>query len=140
MHQKKWRTGDRTFARRTEYRTASGVDAAGRPLQLIITAEQVADISYAQELSEHLRAETVIADKGNDVYAFAQTIRATRAKVVITPRSNRKTKHRYSRALYRTCILVERFLNRIKHFRRVSTRYDKLADELPRVRIVCLCV
>ncbi|WP_230949377.1 transposase, partial [Burkholderia vietnamiensis] len=45
----------------------------------------------------------------------------------IPPRSNRKTKRRYSRVLYRTRNIVERFFNRIKHFRRVSTRYDKLA-------------
>lgn len=46
---------------------------------------------------------------------------------VIPPRSNRKSKRRYSRTLYRTRNIVERFFNRIKHFRRVSTRYDKLA-------------
>jgi transposase len=57
-----------------------------------------------------------------------QTIRATGAKVVIPPRSNRRTKRRYSHTLYRTRNLIERFFNRIKHFRRVSTRYDKLAD------------
>lgn len=104
------------------------VDAAGRPLRLIVTEEQVADISCANELIEHLRAKAVIADKGYDADAFVQTIRATRAKVVIPPRSNRKTKRRYSRTLYRTRNLVERFFNRIEHFRRVSTRYDKLAD------------
>ena len=57
-----------------------------------------------------------------------QRIRATRAKVVIPPRSNRKTKRHYNRVLYRTRNLVERFFNRIKHFRRVSTRYDKFAE------------
>jgi len=104
------------------------VDATGRPLRLIITEGQVADISCANELIEHLRAKAVIADKGYDADAFVQTIRATGAKVVIPPRSNRRTKRRYSRTLYRTRNLVERFFNRIKHFRRVSTRYDKLAD------------
>lgn len=48
--------------------------------------------------------------------ASLKDIRATGAKIVIPPRSNR----RYSRTLYRTRNLVERFLNRIKHFRRVS--------------------
>ncbi|SPA57345.1 protein of unknown function (plasmid) [Cupriavidus taiwanensis] len=57
------------------------------------------------------------------ILSFAQA-RATRAKAVIPPRSNRRTKHRYSRDLYRTRNLVERIFN----FRRVSTRYDKLAD------------
>jgi transposase len=89
---------------------------------------QVADISCAAQLVEHLRTGAVIADKGYDSYAFVQEIRATRAKVVISPRSIRKTKRHYDRGLYRTHNLVECFFNRIKHFRRVSTRYDKLAD------------
>ncbi|WP_244136354.1 IS5 family transposase [Burkholderia sp. BCC0405] len=103
------------------------VDEAGRPLRMIVTEGQVSDISCAHELVEHLRTGAVIADKGYDSDAFVNTIRATRAKAVIPPRSNRKTKRRYSRALYRTRNIVERFFNRIKHFRRVSTRYDKLA-------------
>ncbi|HGO6126468.1 TPA: IS5 family transposase [Burkholderia cepacia] len=102
------------------------VDEAGRPLRMIVTEGQAADISCAHELVEHLRTGAVIADKGYDSDAFVNTIRAARAKAVIPPRSNRKTKRRYSRVLYRTRNIVERFFNRIKHFRRVSTRYDKL--------------
>jgi transposase len=41
---------------------------------------------------------------------------------------NPKTKRRYNRVRYRTRNLVERFFNRIKHFRRVSTCYDSLAE------------
>ncbi|WP_085954621.1 IS5 family transposase [Paraburkholderia hospita] len=104
------------------------IDSMGGPLRLIVTEGQVADISCAAQLVEHLRTGAVIADKGYDSDAFVQEIRATGAKVVIPPRSNRKTKRRYDRELYRTRNLVERFFNRIKHFRRVSTRYDKLAD------------
>nr|WP_260433737.1 IS5 family transposase [Burkholderia cenocepacia] len=103
------------------------VDEAGRPLRMIVTEGQVSDISCAHELVEQLRTGAVIADKGYDSDAFVNTIRTTRAKAVIPPRSNRKTKRRYSRVLYRTRNIVERFFNRIKHFRRVSTRYDKLA-------------
>ncbi|REE18168.1 IS4 family transposase [Paraburkholderia sp. BL27I4N3] len=97
-------------------------------MRLIVTEGQVVDISCATELVEHLRTGAVIADKGDDSDAFVNRIRAARARAVIPPRSNRKTKRRYSRALCRTRNLVERFFNRIKHFRRVSTRYDKLAD------------
>ncbi|NPT62631.1 IS5 family transposase [Paraburkholderia elongata] len=104
------------------------VDSKGRPLRLIFTEGQVADISCAAQLVEHLRTGAVIADKGYDADHFVQRIRATRAKVVILPCSNRKTKRRYNRALYGTRNLVERFFNRVKHFRRVSTRYDKLAE------------
>ena len=100
----------------------------GGPLRLIVTEGQVADISCAAQLVEHLRTGAVIADKGYDSDAFVQEIRATGAKVVIPPRSNRKTKRRYDRELYRTRNLVERFFNRIKHFRRVFSRFDKLAS------------
>lgn len=103
------------------------VDDAGRPLRLIATEGQVSDITCANELVEHLRTCAVIADKGYDSNAFVERIRATRAKAVIPPRSNRKTRRRYSRVLYRTRNIVERFFSRIKHFRRVATRYDKLA-------------
>jgi len=88
----------------------------------------VHDISCENDLVEHLRAKAVIADKGYDSGAFVQAVCATGATVVIPPRSNCKTKRRHSHALYRTRNLVERFFNRIKHFRRISTRYDKLAD------------
>ncbi|TCK32695.1 transposase [Paraburkholderia sp. BL8N3] len=103
------------------------VDSLGRALRLILTEGQVADISCAQELVDGLRFKAVIADKGYDSDAFVKSIRASRAKAVIPPRSNRKIQRRYDRMLYRQRNLVERFFNRIKHFRRVATRYDKLA-------------
>ncbi|KVC86756.1 transposase [Burkholderia ubonensis] len=103
------------------------VDEAGRPLRIIATEGQVSDISFVHELVEHLHMGAVTADKGYDSDAFVNAIRAARAKAVVPPRSNRKTKRRYSRVLYRTRNIVERFFNRIKHFRRVSVRYDKLA-------------
>lgn len=90
---------------------------------MIATEGPVSDISCANELVEHLRMGAVIADKGYDSDAFVNTIRAA----VIPPCSNRKTKRRYSRVLYRTRNIVERLFNRIKHFRRVSARHDKLA-------------
>lgn len=103
------------------------VDDAGRPLRLIATEGPVFDISCAHDLVEHLRTGAVIADKGYESNASMESIRTTRAKAVIPPRSNRKTKRSYSRVLYRTRNIVERFFSRIKHFRRVATRYDKLA-------------
>ena len=97
-------------------------------MRLIVTEGQIADISCAAQLVEHLRTGADIARKGYDSDAFVKAIRATRAKIAIPPRSNRKTKRRYGRGLDRTRNLVERFCSRIKHFRRDSTRYDKLAD------------
>ncbi|MDR5776696.1 MULTISPECIES: IS5 family transposase [unclassified Caballeronia] len=103
------------------------VDHGGRPLRLIVTEGQASDHAYANALVEHLRTGAVIADKGYDSNTFVENVCATGAKAVIPPRSNRKIQRRYSRVLYRTRNIVERFFCRIKHFRRVATRYDKLA-------------
>jgi transposase len=78
-----------------------------------------------------LRAGAVIADRGYDSSAFVERIRTMRAKVAIALHSNRETTRRYRRALYRTRSIVERFFGRIKYFRRVATRYDKLTGNYP---------
>ncbi|WP_250514598.1 IS5 family transposase [Caballeronia sp. INDeC2] len=85
------------------------VDSRGRALRLILTEGQVADIACAQDLVDGLRCKAVIADKGYDSDAFVKGIRASRAKAVIPPRSNRKIQRRYDRTLYRQRNLVERF-------------------------------
>ena len=52
--------------------------------------------------------------------------RFTNSSVVIPPRSHRKTLRAYDKALYKERNLIERFFNKLKQFRRVATRYDKL--------------
>nr|WP_314437104.1 transposase [uncultured Brevundimonas sp.] len=47
---------------------------------------------------------------------------------VIPPRRHRKRQHAYDKALYKERNRVERFFSRVKHFRRIATRYDKLAS------------
>ena len=54
------------------------------------------------------------------------TIRDRGAEAVIPPRSNRRAPHAYDKAPYRERNLAERFFNKLKQFRRVATRYDKL--------------
>ena len=103
------------------------VDALGNPLRVILSAGQTADIEYAARTIEHLPAQTVIADKGYDADHFVAAIEAAGAQAVIPPRSNRLTQRSFDRYLYKDRNLVERFFARIKHFRRIATRYDKLA-------------
>ena len=69
----------------------------------------------------------VIADKGYDSDALIEVITEHGAKAVIPPRSNRNEKRRYSKRRYKTRNLVERFFNRLKHYRRIATRYEKTA-------------
>jgi transposase len=99
----------------------------GNPLRLILTGGQVADITQGPALVESISTDAVVADKGYDSDAFVETIEAKGAAAVIPPRSNRLTPREFDRERYKARNLVERFFNRLKQFRRLATRYDKLA-------------
>lgn len=108
---------------------------------MILSAGQIADIDHAAKTIEHLSAHAVIADKGYDADHFITTIETAGAQAVIPPRSNRLTQRDFDRHLYRDRNLIERFFARIKHFRRIATRYDKLAKSfLSFVHLACAFV
>lgn len=104
------------------------MDALGNPLRLILTGGQVADITQGPALVDALATDAVVADKGYDSNAFVDTITRMGAEAVIPPRSNRLTPREFDRERYKARNLVERFFNRLKQFRRLATRYDKLAN------------
>jgi transposase len=103
------------------------IDTLGNPLRVILTAGQVADIECAPALISHIPASAVVADKGYDSDALVHQIEQAQASAVIPPRSNRRNPRSYDRNQYKSRNLIERFFNRLKNFRRVATRYDKLA-------------
>lgn len=103
------------------------VDEAGRAVSLFLSAGNDADISHAQTVLEEIPAAMVVADKGYDSDAFRQWLTNRGIQSCIPPRRNRKTPAMFSKAAYRKRHLVENFFERIKNFRRVATRYDKLA-------------
>jgi len=78
-------------------------------------------------LIDGLDAETqaLLADKGYDADYIVRA--ASPAEAVIPPRSLRKTPRDYDEELYKERNKIERLFNKLKHFRRVATRYDKLA-------------
>lgn len=84
------------------------------------------DVTRAAELVEGIKAQAVIADKGYDADALRDKIEAQSSKAVIPPRRNRKAPHAYDANLYKERNKVERFFSKLKQFRRVATRYDKL--------------
>jgi transposase len=87
----------------------------------------VHDAACAEALLEGLQnGAVVIADKGCDADHIRTHIRHQGAVPNIPNRSNRKTKYRWTKALYRERNRVERFFNRLKQYRRIATRYDKL--------------
>lgn len=69
----------------------------------------------------------VLGDKGFDSQDLIDFIESLGAEAVIPPRKGRKQTRDYDRELYKERNKVERFFNRIKHYRRIATRYDKSA-------------
>jgi transposase len=100
-------------------------DALGNPLRLIATSGNIADCTQAEHLLQGIMADHVLADKGYDSDAIVAYVTATGAQAVIPPKVNRLTKRQCDFALYRERNLVERFFNRIKHYRAIATRYAK---------------
>lgn len=102
------------------------VDALGNLARWRLTAGQAADVREAEPLLEGVTAAAVAADKAYDAQSLIDTITACGAPAVIPPRANRTQPRTFDRHIYKSRNLVERFFCRIKHFRRVATRYDKL--------------
>jgi len=103
------------------------VDGLGNPANLMLTAGQIHDLACARDLIENADPEALIADKAYDADPLINSLTEREITPVIPPKSNRKTKRDCDFALYRERNLIERFFNKIKHFRAIATRYDKLA-------------
>ena len=103
------------------------VDAFGNPLRILLRPGQKADISEAEALIEGYRFGALIADKGFDSNDFIEQVESLEAVVVIPPRKNRLVQREIDRNLYADRNKIERFFGRIKHYRRITTRYEKTA-------------
>jgi len=103
------------------------VNGLGMPVELKVTPGQAADITEAQALLEGHDFDAALGDKGYDSKKLIDYIKSRGAEAVIPPRSNLKDQRAFDRHLYKERNLVERFINRIKQYRRVATRYEKTA-------------
>ncbi|MER8792212.1 IS5 family transposase [Mesorhizobium sp. M0983] len=105
------------------------VDAKGMPIKLMLTAGQMSDIASAADLITDLpEGAMLLADKGYDANALRNAVSERKAWANIPPKANRKDPICFSPFLYKDRNLVERFFNKAKQFRRIATRYDKLAE------------
>ena len=77
---------------------------------------------------EGLEPDALLADKGYDSDALVETLEGRGIEPVIPSKANRKAPRDTDFALYRERNLVERFFNKIKHYRGIATRFDKLAS------------
>ena len=99
------------------------VDALGNPLRFLLTGGQRHDITQAEDLIAGYEFERVIADRS---YDLLRRIAEQEAEAVIPPRKNRKEQRDYDKHLYKERHFVECFFNKIKHYRRLFSRFEKL--------------
>ncbi len=106
-------------------------------MRFILTAGQVGDITQAETLIEDLPGEHLLADKAYDGDRLRTTIAARGMIAVIPSNRSRSIAIDYDQELYKERHLVECLINKIKHFRRIATRYDKTACSF--IAMLCLC-
>lgn len=103
------------------------VEGLGQLARFTVTPGQASDLAQAQPLLQDVPAQRVAADKAYDADALIEFIENHGAEAVIPPKANRIHQRHYDRHHYKSRNLVERFFCRIKQFRRIATRYEKLA-------------
>ena len=104
------------------------VDQDGLPVRLNLTAGQASDKTAVPALLAGLPpAAALVADRGYDSDAVLALVTERGAQAHIPSTSRRRIQRSVAPALYRQRNLVERFFCNLKQFRRVATRFDKLA-------------
>ena len=115
------------------------VNVRSQALVIALSGGNQADISLADELTECLpEGSTLIGDKAYDSSTLRQTAATKGIKTCIPARTNRTTTVPFSATVYRRRHRVENFFEKIKRYRRVATRYDKLAETF--LGFVCLAI
>ena len=102
-------------------------DGLGRPLKLILTPGQRGDALIAPTLLEGLSPRRVLADKAYDSNTLRNLIVSMGAEAVIPCNPTRKRPIPYDFEAYKIRNTVERCFNKLKHFRRIATRFDRRA-------------
>jgi transposase len=103
------------------------VDALGNPVKLMLTAGQAHDLTCAEQLIDGADPDALLGDKAYDADPLVDILTQRGITPVIPPKANRKSPRDCDFALYCERNLVERFFNKLKHYRAIATRYDKLA-------------
>ncbi len=112
-------------------------DGECRPIAFLLTGGQVADCTAGNLLLEQMPDVPILhGDKGYDSNAIRRLIEARGVMPNIPPKVNRRWKNCFSPYLYRDRNAIERMFCRLKDFRRIATRYDRLASNY--LAAVCL--
>jgi transposase len=113
------------------------VDERGLPVRLRLSAGHASDKANAPALLEALPVlSDVVADRGYDWQHLIDVVKGRGGRAHIPTQRDRKVQRSVDRELYRRRNLIERFFCKLKHFRRIATRFDKLARNF--LAAVCL--
>ncbi len=106
------------------------VDGLGNPIRLIFTGGEVHDSQQGLPLLDgyDIAGSAILGDKAFGTVEILAYIWSHGGEVVIPPKSNAKDPWDVDYSHYKERHLVECFFNKLKHFRRVATRYDKLSS------------
>ncbi|RMH30632.1 MAG: IS5 family transposase, partial [Planctomycetota bacterium] len=103
-------------------------DGECRPIAFLLTGGQVADCTAGNLLLEQMPPSPILlGDKGYDSNAIRRQVEQRGTMPNIPPKINRRWKNCFSPFLYRDRNAIERMFCRLKDFRRIATRYDRLA-------------
>jgi len=98
------------------------------PVKLLLTPGQASDKATAPSLLEGLpSARAFVGDRAYDWQHLIDLIHRRGGQAQIPTQRDRKIQRSVDKAIYRQRNLIERFFNKLKHFRRIATRFDKLA-------------
>lgn len=103
------------------------VDALGNPLDFILTGGNAADVTQAYSLIEGIEANYALMDKAYDADKLIEQLNEQGIIPVIPPKSNRNQPRDYDKHIYKERNLVECLIGKLKHFRRIFSRFEKWA-------------
>ena len=107
----------------------------------MLTPGPAHDLTCAQPLLDEADPQALIGDKAYDVDALIDLLTERGVDPVIPPKANRNNQRACDYPLYCERNLIERFFNKLKHFRAIATRYDKLARNfLAGIQLACVII
>lgn len=103
-------------------------DALGYPLRFILTPGQASDIGQAEALVTSIPLKRLMADKGYDSKAFVEYLEKHGIEALIPSKSNALEPRKCDWVAYKERHLIECFFGKMKHYRRVFSRFEKKAQ------------
>jgi transposase len=104
-------------------------DHRGRPVAFALTPGNVADIIMAIPLIDAVaKPKRLLADKAYDADSLRRWLKQKKIKAAIPSTASRRTPYPLDRTAYKRRNVIERMFCKLKNWRRIATRYDRLAQ------------